>query len=154
MSEETAPWPDCASCSGAATKSTSVSSQTLSPLRTLCVRPHPPSPLAVHTKQGSDPAGMSSPGLSLFGHPISCSPYRVDTVAMRSSIGSPDAWWDGMGASELGLLRGAAPRGAGATARAGSGRVGRFSPATEADDQIEMATQWTSAIQCFCWGHL
>ena len=44
---------------------------------------------------------------------------------MSSSVGGPDARWAGRGASELGLLRGEAPRGAGATARAGSGRVGR-----------------------------
>lgn len=125
MSGETAPQPIFASCSGTATKLTSVSSQTLSLLRTPCVRPRPPSPLAIRIKLGSSPAGMSSPGLYPFGHPICCSQYQVDMEIMSSSVGGPDATWAGTGAAELGLLRGACPRGAGATAQAGSGRMGR-----------------------------
>lgn len=125
MSGETTPRPIFASCFGAATKSTSVSSLTLSLLRTPCGRPRPPSPLAIRIKLGSSPAGMSSSGLYPFGHPISCSQYQVDMEIMSSSVGGPDARWAGTGAAELGLLRGASPRGAGATAQAGSGRMGR-----------------------------
>lgn len=80
MSGETAPWLICSSCSETATRSTWVSSQTLSLLRKPCVRPCPFSPLAIHAKPGSDPAEMFSKSLPLWAphlwQPISMCPYR------------------------------------------------------------------------------
>lgn len=61
----------CLQTSGAATKSTPVSSQTWSLLRTPWTRPCPPSPLTIQA--GSDPAGVSSAGLYPLGHPRCCS---------------------------------------------------------------------------------
>lgn len=77
----------CLQTSEAASRSTPVSSQTWSLLRTPCIRPCPPSPLTIQA--GSDLAGMSSPGLYPLGHPTCCSQDQVNTVVL-SSCRSPD----------------------------------------------------------------
>lgn len=66
-------------------------------------------------------------------------------------VGGPEARWDEVGAPGLDLLGVAAPP----HAQAGSGKRGhpflkRFSPSLEAEQQIEIATQGSSAIQSFC----